>query len=218
MGKNLFCGIDPGKNGGIAVIDQAGHFVNCQRWNEKNPGAGIYILSSNNIIMVYLEIISSFTHETTTGQIVRNQSTLVNFGLWQGLILAAGFNFGPGGGAHLISPRTWQAAPVYGLTGWQKKMEAYEAGGRHQFERSPETPLTLARRLWSQAPLEFKVDDGKAVALLLANLARLDHDAGIDRQAQARIREAKEKARKAKIRQARKLANAQNAPPPSIPW
>jgi|GEM_PF-4778400 len=39
------------------------------------------------------------------------------------------------------------------------------------------------RSLWPTAPLPCLADDGKAVALLLADLARRDHLAGIDRAA-----------------------------------
>ena len=219
MEKRVFCGIDPGRTGGIGIIDLAGKFVFCQRWSEKNPVSALYILNRPDIEIVYLEVISSFTKETTTGQIVRNQSTLINFGLWQGFILAAGYHFGPGGGAHLISPRTWQAIPGYDLTSWQKRTEAYEAGGPHQFAPRPDSPLTLARRLWPGAPLEFQADDGKAVGLLLANLARLDHARGIDRGELRRISEVKEKTRKKKIRAARKAAqNPENRQGLDIPY
>lgn len=207
MEKNLFCGIDPGRTGGIALVDINGRFASCQRWSEKNPVSGLYILNNNNICVVYLEVISSFTKETTTGQIVRNQSTLINFGLWQGFILASGFHFGPAGGAHLISPRTWQACPDYRLTGWQKALEDNPTGP---------SPLRLARQLWPGAPLEFQVDDGKAAALLLANFARLDHAKGIDRGELARVREAKEKIKKKKALQA--LKQGQNTLNPIMPW
>lgn len=215
----VFCGIDPGRTGGIGIIDHAGKFVFCQRWSEKNPVSALYILNRPDIEIVYLEVISSFTKETTTGQIVRNQSTLVNFGLWQGFILAAGYHFGPGGGAHLISPRTWQAIPGYDLTSWQKRTEAYEAGGPHQFAPRPDSPLTLARRLWPSAPMPCEADSGKAVGLLLANLARLDHARGIDRGEINRANEIKEKTRKKKIRAARKAAqNPENNPGLDITW
>lgn len=206
MQKKLFCGIDPGKTGGIGLVDVDGRFVSCQRWSDKNPVSHLYLLNNDNIGLVYLEIISSFTQEITTGQIVRNQSALVNFGLWQGFVLAAGFHFGPAGGAHLISPRAWQAHPEYNLTGWQKRLVDNPMGP---------SPLMLARKLWPGAPLEFQADDGKAVGLLLANLARLDHAKGIDRGAQTRAREAKEKIRQAKVRAARK---AQNTLATDIQW
>jgi hypothetical protein len=132
------------------------------------------------------------------GFMVRNQSTLINFGMWQGMIIAAGLAF------DVISPLTWQAA--YGLTSWAKK----QADGI-----SCHSPLTLARHLWPAAPLDFQADDGKAVGLILADLARRDHFAGIDRGA---IREQAQTKTKAKKAQVRKALKAQKALASDIGW
>jgi hypothetical protein len=64
----------------------------------------------------------------------------------------------------------------------------------------------LARHKWPEAPLEFKADDGKAAGLLLADLARIDHLRGIDRDAFRQVR--KEKAKKKKANE--KLARSQS--------
>ena len=50
------------------------------------------------------------------------------------------------------------------------------------------------------APLEFKVDDGKAVGLLLAELARRDSLSGFDRAAVQGEKREKEKMRRKKAR------------------
>lgn len=183
-----FCGIDPGKTGGIGVIDQAGRFIAAHRWSERDPIRlyNILLLIKGCLVnRVYLELIQVFPQKES-GFIQQGQSTIANWGIWQGFMIAAGIPY------DVVSPLTWQAA--YGLTSWAKK----QADGI-----SCHSPLTLARHLWPAAPLEFKADDGKAVGLLLADLARRDHQAGIDRSA---IREKVQAKAKAKKAQARKLA------------
>ncbi len=80
----------------------------------------------------------------------------------------------------LIRPQTWQAG--CGLYTWKKRLEV---------DPFADTPLLLARRLWPDASLEFQADDGKAVGLLLASLARSDASMGVDRlaiQAKAQVK------------------------------
>jgi hypothetical protein len=95
----------------------------------------------------------------------------------------------------LILPQTWRAA--HGLYRWQKKKDN---------DRAQQSPLSLARHKWPGAPLEFKADDGKATGLLLADVARIDHEKGIDRTALQQVR--KEKAKKKKANE--KLAQNQS--------
>lgn len=103
-----------------------------------------------------------------------------------------------------VHPITWQNA--YSLAKWQSKVKDNPASL---------TPLKLARQLWPQAPLEFQADDGKAVALILADLARRDSLTGLDRAALNSNREIKAKAARSKARAKRReiTQNNPSAPP-----
>jgi hypothetical protein len=169
---NYFCGIDPGQTGGIGILDGAGKFVAAHRWNLKSP---IYLYENVLSMMkglkvqVYIEDVNL----PQTGVGLENKfcgsgNLLINVGIWHGWLMAVGLPFEP------IAPITWQAA--FGLHRWKKKLEQARFGGA-----PVDSPLTLARRLWPTAPLEFALDDGKAVGLILADLARQDHLKGIDR-------------------------------------
>lgn len=185
----FFVGIDPGLTGGIGIIDRAGGFIAAHRWNKKAP-ARLFdlILSIRGEIdnYIYLELVQTFPQMASGFQNL-NQGLLVNLGIWQGFLMAARVEF------ELISPRLWQNA--HNLTAWQKK----QAAGLPQ-----PSPLDLARLIWPAAPLEFLADDGKAVALLLADLSRRDFLAGLDRRPARVARQLKEKARRQKRRQAQK--------------
>jgi hypothetical protein len=122
---------------------------------------------------IYIELVQTFPQKDSGFQ-NKNQGLLVNLGVWQGWCMALGLP------AVLVSPLTWQAA--FGLSHWQA--------------RKSESPLELARRLWPGAPLEFKCDDGRAVGLLLAELARRDSLAGFDRAAVQIQKKEKEKLRR----------------------
>jgi hypothetical protein len=197
----VFVGIDPGKTGGIGVIDQAGRFVVCHRWNEKDPRRlyEVLLLLKGMVSKIYLELIQVFPQKEA-GFIAQGQSTIANWGTWQGFLIAAGIPF------DVISPLTWQAA--HGLTSWAKRQE----------EGIPcHSPLTLARSMWPAAPLDCKVDDGKAVGLLLADLSRRDLAKGIDRGALRAQAQAKAKAAKSKKRAAKKAAGQNLDPWPNAP-
>ena len=183
------CGIDPGATGGIGIIDSRGQFVSAHRWDRKNP-ARLYsiILSLKGMVdKIYIELIQTFPQKDV-GFITRNQATLVNYGIWQGMLYAAGVPF------VTISPITWQAAT--GLRSWQAKQKLNPAAP---------SPLSLARQLWPAAPLPYLADDGKAVGLLLADLARRDSLAGIDRAAIQAQAQAHTKAKAKALRRMSKL-------------
>jgi hypothetical protein len=194
----FFCGVDPGASGGIAVIDRAGQFVAAHRWDSKAPARLYQLLLTirgeiyNNCI--YLERIQAHPGEGV-GHVVNNMATVENYGIWQGFILAAGLL------PVLVHPKVWQKA--YGLTAWQ---------ARQKIDPSAPGPLQLARRLWPGAPLPCLADDGKAVALLLADLARRDSIKGIDRAALNLANEVKAKAARKKARAARRAAKSYPAP------
>jgi hypothetical protein len=207
---NYYAGIDPGATGGLAVIDRAGRYVAAHRWQAKDPAKLFTLLQSLRgqvIGFVYLELVQTFP-QMASGFQNRNQGLLVNLGIWQGFLLAAGIDY------ELISPLTWQA--IHGLQSWVKRQEEWE---RSPVPGSvmPHSPLSLARTTWPQAPLEFQADDGKAVALLLAEMARLDDSRFVDRRSMRIAREEKEKARKKRIRDNKKAAAAAQVTPPGSP-
>jgi len=187
--EKYHCGIDPGATGGIGIIDSRGQFVAAHRWDRKNPARlySIILLLKGMVDKIYIELIQTFPQKDV-GFITRNQATLVNYGIWQGMLYAAGVPF------VTISPITWQAAT--GLRSWQAKQKLNPAAP---------SPLSLARQLWPAAPLPYLADDGKAVGLLLADLARRDSLAGIDRAAIQAQAQAHTKAKAKALRRMSKL-------------
>ena len=195
MDKRLYAGIDPGQTGGLGIVDSSGQFVAAHRWDKKEPRNIYNILREyrENIENIYLENINL----PTGGAGIDNRfcatgNLLINTGIWQGWLIALDLP------VISIAPITWQAA--VGLNRWKSKLKDNPSGL---------TPLILARSQWPQAPLEHKADDGKAVGLLLADLAQRDARAGIDRrviQAQAQEKaKVKKKAKRAQAKQNREL-------------
>ena len=135
---------------------------------------------------IYIEMINAHPAEGI-GHVINNLALVDNLGIWKGFCYAAGIPF------TLIHPATWQAAT--GLRSWQAKQKLNPAAP---------SPLSLARQLWPAAPLPYLADDGKAVALLLADLARRDHLAGYDRGAIQARAHAQAKKKKAQLRKALK--------------
>ena len=193
-----FSGIDPGQTGGIGIINDQGGFVAAHRWDKRDPKRLYELLYyiKDSVLKVYIENVNL----PQTGAGLENKfcgsgNLLVNVGIWQGFLIALGIGFDE------IAPQTWQS--VCGLFRWKKRLEQSQFGGP-----AVDSPLTLARRLWPAAPLEYQADDGKAVGLHLAALALQDHHNGIDRgQVRARA-QAKVKRKKKEKRALRKLADA----------
>lgn len=164
---NFFVGIDPGQTGGIGILDGQGRFVAAHRWDKRDPKHLYDLLyySRGIILRVYIENVNL----PQTGAGLENKfcgsgNLLVNVGIWQGFLIALDIRYDE------IAPQTWQAA--VGLHRWKKAWQ-----GNHNMP----SPLSVARSRWPGAPLEFAIDDGKAVGLILASLALEDYQKGIDR-------------------------------------
>ena len=187
--EKYHCGIDPGATGGIGIIDSRGQFIAAHRWDRKNPARlySIILLLKGMVDDIYIEMINAHPAEGI-GHVINNLALVDNLGIWKGFCYAAGIPF------TLIHPATWQAAT--GLRSWQAKQKLNPG--------SP-SPLSLARQLWPAAPLPYLADDGKAVALLLADLARRDSLAGIDRAAIQAQAQAHTKAKAKALRRMSKL-------------
>jgi hypothetical protein len=177
---NLFGGIDPGQTGGLALLDSNRQFVAAWRWDPKEPRSLYdYLLKYREVIeVVYLEEVRTFPREEK-GLITVNQSLLVNAGIWEGFLIALQVPY------LKVPMTTWQAAQ--GLFQWRKKQ--LKNIRQH-------SPLSLARAWWPGAPLDFQADDGKAAALLLADLAARDSAVGFDRAASQEFKAQKVKAKK----------------------
>ena len=194
-----FAGIDPGQTGGIGILNEQGKFVTAHRWDKRDPKRlyeTLYYIK-DIVLRVYIENVNL----PQTGAGLENKfcgsgNLLVNVGIWQGFLIALDIPFDE------IAPATWQAA--FGLFQWKKKLEK----AAWQESAAVQSPLTLARKLWPGAPLEFQADDGKAVGLFLAGLARQDHHNGIDRGEVRARAQAKVKRKKKEKRALRKLADA----------
>ena len=191
----LFAGIDPGElKGGIGIIDYEGKFILAERWNRKDPRATYNILYKykDMIEVIYIEDVNLPQTGNVANQFSGSSNLMVNFGIWQGMCLALDIK------PVLVHPNTWQAA--FNLHHWQAAQKKNSAAPG---------PLDRARQLWPVAPLQFKMDDGKAVGLLLADFARRDHLQGIDRriiraQAQEKAK-VKKKAKKAAAKKNREI-------------
>jgi hypothetical protein len=192
IGPAYYVGIDPGANGGLGIVRLDGSLVHCSRCPAVPAQAyQRLLLARDDIAAVYLEAVHAHAPQGLA-HVVQTSPLLVNFGFWQGLLFALGL------APVLIHPHSWQRE--YGLHNWSRR--------RAQGLQVP-TPLEEARRLWPDAPLQFKADDGKGVALLLAGLAARDARLGVDRAAMIEANQAQAQRAKSRARQRRKAEKAQ---------
>jgi len=148
----LYMGIDPGRKGGMGIIDQRSNFVAGWRWNDKESIRDVYrrIYSyRKKLMIVFIEKINLFP-QMNKSTIINASKLLINVGKWKALLNIMELPYVE------ISPREWQKH--FDLTNWRKW--------------GLMSPLDMARRLWPDAPLNHKVDDGIAVGLLLSEYAR----------------------------------------------
>ena len=152
----LYLGIDPGMSGGAGVLDSQGQYVDAWRWDKRNPLTSWHKLMkhSEHIRAATIEIINPFS-----GLHGRNFMALAeNSGAWKMMLILLDIAWGE------VYPATWQAAT--GLRHWKKAWET---------DKTKPCPLSLARIRWPEAGLRFQADDGMAVGLILADLAREAH-------------------------------------------
>lgn len=174
---SAYLGIDPGKKGGAALLDAAGGFLDAWRWKEggadpRHSGADprhsydLLLRYGVRVVFTYIEKIELFRH-LPINILLNTQALLVNVGQWLAVLDLLSLNYGQ------ITPEAWQAR--YGLRHWRKRQAKLQALTKAAQVPALTSPLALARHLWPQAPLRTQADDGMAVALLLADLARRDH-------------------------------------------
>ena len=145
----FFAGIDPGKLGGVAVIDQDGqyHFgFHCPDGPGPMAKAFLDIKEKYPILLTGIEAVHAFPKQGVTSSFNFGAAS----GYWQGILSALNIPY------ILVTPIRWQ---------------------RQVLDSSGKDHLTFARRRWPNAPLDRKKDEAIGAALCLAEYARLTHHA-----------------------------------------
>lgn len=151
--RDLYMGIDPGVGGGAGILDADGRYVDAWRWDKRNPLTAWHHLMkyAERIRLAYIEVIRPFP-----GAAGRSFMTLAeNAGAWKMMLVLQEVPWGE------IEPNTWQSQ--VGLYQWKRKQLT---------NPTHPSPLSLARQLWPDATLRYLADDGMAVGLILADLAK----------------------------------------------
>lgn len=146
----MYMGIDPGYSGAWGLIDHHGDYQSCgdMLHNEKHILTRSVIAEMSQAIdRQDLEIVIESVH-SMPGQGV---SSSFKFGMAFGAAIAMAERFNCPW--HFVSPQAWKKD--FGL-----KADKNES-------------LDLARKIWPNAPLSRKKDNGRAEALLLAEWLRL---------------------------------------------
>ena len=169
---SVFLGVDPGSNGGWAAIDQDSRFLRGGRWRTSRVQDIVAQLAElkPQVAMCYLEEVRLFPTQSI-GVIINVGALLINQGIWQGILITLGIPY------QEITPNAWQNQ--VNLHHWKKHMVGSKRPGV-----APNTPLRLAQELWPAAELTKDVEDGLAVALILAEVARQDALNPLKRQVQ----------------------------------
>ena len=141
-----YLGIDPGQNGGIAVIGP--DTAEAWRYPGDIPTAATLardIAERTSPVLACIERVSAMPKQGVTSTFKFG----ANYGGWQGILSALGVPY------ITVMPRKWQSVLLDSGTGETK-------------ERS----LSMARRLYPGVDLRYRADDGKADALHLARWAQ----------------------------------------------
>jgi crossover junction endodeoxyribonuclease RuvC len=140
-------GIDPGKNGAIALVHRDGQLV--EDWPGDAAGAAELLLEWRTEFNIELAALESV--HAMPGQGVKSMFTFgQNLGQWQGVLSALFVPY------VMTRPQEWQKGLVTTSDGADTKARA----------------ITVARRLFPDVELSRKKDHGRADALLLAWWAR----------------------------------------------
>jgi hypothetical protein len=152
-----FLGIDPGVNGGWALLDHGGGIVGCGI----SDIDFLVTVKNHRVARAALEKVTGFRGEgEAKGQ--RIHKLMEDYGRWQGRLEALGIE------TFLVPSNSWQG---YHRVRIASGMAAIV--GRAKVRQSKrDMILNLARLLFPSAPLSRKKDDGVATALLLADFAR----------------------------------------------
>ncbi len=141
-----FMGIDPGKNGALAII----HSDGAEAWHY--PGdVALAVDLVRSVLLTQRPVLAAIEKVgARPGQGVTSMFNFgANYGQWIGILAALGVPY------VMVLPQTWQKV-------------ALDSGGGSAKDRS----LAWARRRFPDVDLSLKKDDGKADALGLAVYAR----------------------------------------------
>jgi len=141
--KNGYVGIDPGKQGAVALLVNDEYFV--EDW-PGDPAPVVDLLKSwrsqYNILLCGLERVSAMPGQGVVSMFSFGQ----NLGMWQGILAALKIPY------LMPTPQKWQKGLIDGKAAKDPKMKS----------------LITARRLFPKADLSLKKHHGRADALLIA--------------------------------------------------
>lgn len=136
----MYIGIDPGKTGAMAVLDDKGNYINVLDFGQEGLMSTL-INYAPAVKFAYLEKVHSMPGQG----VVSTFSFGENFGWWQGVLGSLGIPY------TTIRPQDWMKK--YSL---QKSSPSDKPG------------LSVARELFPGAPLSLKKHHNRADALLIA--------------------------------------------------
>ena len=136
----MYIGIDPGKTGAVAILDNKGNYINVLDFGQEGlmPALTDY---APVVKFAYLEKVHSMPGQG----VVSTFNFGENFGWWQGVLGSLGIPY------TTIRPQDW--------------MKKYSL---HKSSPSDKPGLTVARKLFPEAPLNLKKHHNRADALLIA--------------------------------------------------
>ena len=136
----MYIGIDPGKTGAVAILDDKGNYINVLDFGQEELMPTL-IGYAPVVKFAYLEKVHSMPGQG----VVSTFSFGENFGWWQGVLGSLGIPY------TTIRPQDWMKK--YSL---QKSSSSDKPG------------LEVARKLFPEAPLCLKKHHNRADALLIA--------------------------------------------------
>ena len=160
IGGVVFVGIDPGFDGAVSVVDQAGRFVGTYDTPTlvvKNGRGQKRVYQAREMVKILAEVAHLYVVarvgledvHAMPGQGVRSMFSLGHgVGLWEGLLAGMGFSY------EKIPPQRWKKIMLDGM-GKEKDAAVYKA-----------------QQVFPAAPLRLKKHHGRAEALLLAEYVR----------------------------------------------
>ena len=142
MRERLFCGVDPGGSGAIAVIDRESQIVGLMKNSETPADLSAFLVSfvATHRVLALLEQVSAMPKQGVASTFKFGTS----YGLLQGLLVAHGVVW------QTVTPQTWQ-----------REMRCLTKGDKN-------VTKAAAQRWWPQQ----KITHATADALLLAECCR----------------------------------------------
>lgn len=143
-------GIDPGQNGGLAVVGLDGKALVAMRYPGDTGLAASTVRAWNGCYVIRLCVLEKVASMPRQG-VASTFKFGWNAGAWEGILAALQIPY------VLVTPQKWMNA-------------VFDSRGKGVDKKA--RSLELARRLHPDVDLRHKADDGKAEALLMARYAR----------------------------------------------